>query len=230
MRFSAIVVVSVGTKIVGLFVDEVSDVADIQHAEVQAPPEFGAQAETRFIAGLVHVGERLIVLLSLDTILRDEPSTPLPSRRKAGRRVRHDMAGHGRLESDAAASARITAAEFKLFQTLVREWTASPSATQAGAGGRETRKALAALRLPDIPAVSRAPARARSCRRRAASADQRHHHQQDRIFSRAPSLRRPSRLRDGAAGPRGRSRRGCATAAGVERGVRQRGRAVTASP
>jgi len=33
------------------------------------------------------------------------------------------MAGHGRLEGDAAASARITAAEFKLFQTLVREWT-----------------------------------------------------------------------------------------------------------
>jgi purine-binding chemotaxis protein CheW len=79
MRFSAIVVVTVGTKIVGLFVDEVSDVADIQHSEVQAPPEFGAQADTRFIAGLVHVGERLIVLLSLDTILRDDPSAPLPS-------------------------------------------------------------------------------------------------------------------------------------------------------
>ena len=79
MRFSAIVVVTVGAKIVGLFVDEVSDVADIQHAEVQAPPEFGAHAETRFIAGLVHVGERLIVLLSLDTILREDPSTPLPS-------------------------------------------------------------------------------------------------------------------------------------------------------
>ena len=79
MRFSAIVVVTVGAKIVGLFVDEVSDVADIQHAEIQAPPEFGAHAETRFIAGLVHVGERLIVLLSLDTILREDPSTPLPS-------------------------------------------------------------------------------------------------------------------------------------------------------
>jgi purine-binding chemotaxis protein CheW len=79
MRFSAIVVVTVGTKIVGLFVDEVSDVVDIPHAEVQAPPEFGAQADTRLIAGLVHVGERLIVLLSLDTILRDDPSAPLPS-------------------------------------------------------------------------------------------------------------------------------------------------------
>ena len=79
MKFSAIVVVTIGTKIVGLFVDEVSDVVDIQDAAVQAPPEFGAPAETRFIAGLVHVGERLIVLLSLDTILRDEPSALLPS-------------------------------------------------------------------------------------------------------------------------------------------------------
>jgi len=38
--------------------------------------------------------------------------------------VRHEMAGHGRLDGDAStASARITEAEFKLFQVLVRECT-----------------------------------------------------------------------------------------------------------
>ena len=38
--------------------------------------------------------------------------------------MRHEMAGHGRLDGDAStASARITEAEFKLFQVLVRECT-----------------------------------------------------------------------------------------------------------
>src|SRR5258708_11590495 len=38
--------------------------------------------------------------------------------------MRHEMAGHGRLDGGAsAASARITEAEFKLFQALVRECT-----------------------------------------------------------------------------------------------------------
>src|SRR2546423_15619756 len=38
--------------------------------------------------------------------------------------MRHEMAGHGRLDGDAsAASVRITEAEFKLFQALVREVT-----------------------------------------------------------------------------------------------------------
>ena len=38
--------------------------------------------------------------------------------------MRHEMAGHGRLDGDAStASARITETEFKLFQVLVRECT-----------------------------------------------------------------------------------------------------------
>jgi purine-binding chemotaxis protein CheW len=78
-RFTAIVVVTLATKVIGLLVDEVSDVVDIQPAAVQAPPEFGGQGDTRFIAGLAHAGERLIVLLSLDTILRDDPASPIPT-------------------------------------------------------------------------------------------------------------------------------------------------------
>ena len=78
-RFTAIVVVTIGTKVTGLLVDEVSDVVDIQDTEIQAPPELGGQADARSIAGLAHVGGRLIVLLSLDAIVRDDPAAPLPN-------------------------------------------------------------------------------------------------------------------------------------------------------
>jgi purine-binding chemotaxis protein CheW len=70
-KFTVIIVVTVGQKIVGLVVDAVSDVLDIPHAQVRPAPDLGARTDTRFISGLANVGEKLVVLLDIERLLSE---------------------------------------------------------------------------------------------------------------------------------------------------------------
>jgi purine-binding chemotaxis protein CheW len=73
--FTAIVVVTVGTKIVGLIVDAVSDVLDIPASDIQPPPDFGGHVDTRFINALARANERLVLLLDIERVLGAEDLT-----------------------------------------------------------------------------------------------------------------------------------------------------------
>lgn len=68
-RFTVIVLVSVGAKIVGMVVDAVSDVLDIPTTEIQAMPDLGAQIDAGFVSGLARAGDKLIVLLDVAKVL-----------------------------------------------------------------------------------------------------------------------------------------------------------------
>jgi purine-binding chemotaxis protein CheW len=68
-RFTVIVLVSVGAKIVGMVVDAVSDVLDIPATEIQAVPDLGAQVNAGFVSGLARAGDKLIVLLDVAKVL-----------------------------------------------------------------------------------------------------------------------------------------------------------------
>jgi len=78
-RFTVIIVVTVGAKVIGLIVDAVSDVLNIPKADIQATPDFGAQVETRFISGMAKAGEKLVVLLDIDKLLRGDELAALGS-------------------------------------------------------------------------------------------------------------------------------------------------------
>src|SRR5215469_9155151 len=63
----------------GVVVDGVSDVVDVNDAEVRPPPELGVRAATDFIRGLVPIAERMIVLLDIDQLIGgDAASVRLP--------------------------------------------------------------------------------------------------------------------------------------------------------
>jgi purine-binding chemotaxis protein CheW len=68
-RFNVIIVVTIGTKVVGLLVDAVSDVLTIPRTEIQAPPDFGGSAETRIIKGLAQANDKVLMLLDIDHVL-----------------------------------------------------------------------------------------------------------------------------------------------------------------
>jgi purine-binding chemotaxis protein CheW len=67
--FTVIIVLTVGTKVMGLIVDAVSDVLNIPKTDIQATPDFGAQVDARFISGMAKAGEKLVVLLDIDRVL-----------------------------------------------------------------------------------------------------------------------------------------------------------------
>lgn len=65
-RFTVIVVVNVGTRVVGLIVDAVSDVLDIPADSIQPAPDMGGAIDTSMLQGLARNGDRLTLLLDAD--------------------------------------------------------------------------------------------------------------------------------------------------------------------
>jgi len=60
------------TRVMGIVVDSVSDVLNIDKKIIQTSPSFGTKVSTEFINGLVSVNERMLVLLDVDKLLKLE--------------------------------------------------------------------------------------------------------------------------------------------------------------
>ena len=69
--FTVIVVVVIQEKIMGLVVDAVSDVLNIDKKDIQPPPQFGANVDVSFFRGIGKSGEKLVVLLDMDRLLSE---------------------------------------------------------------------------------------------------------------------------------------------------------------
>ena len=63
------VVVTIGTKVVGLLADAVSDVVSIAADDIREPPDCGEDGGHRTITGIAHRGERLLFFLDLGRVL-----------------------------------------------------------------------------------------------------------------------------------------------------------------
>jgi purine-binding chemotaxis protein CheW len=57
-----------GEKNIGIVVDSVSDVLHANVGEIQKTPNFGNRLETNHIAGLANAGEKMIMLLDVDSL------------------------------------------------------------------------------------------------------------------------------------------------------------------
>jgi purine-binding chemotaxis protein CheW len=58
----------------GVIVDRVSEVADVAASEVEEPPEFGTEVDTRYLLGLAKSGGRVKLLLDIDEVLSAQES------------------------------------------------------------------------------------------------------------------------------------------------------------
>lgn len=58
--------------IMGIIVDEVSEVLDIVEDQIEPPPSFGSRIDTDFILGMGKIGERVVMLLDVDRVLSGE--------------------------------------------------------------------------------------------------------------------------------------------------------------
>lgn len=70
---TVIIVVSVqsqaGRNEFGVVVDAVSDVLDVNAADIKQPPDLGANCATDYIRGFVSAGERMTMLLDIDRLI-----------------------------------------------------------------------------------------------------------------------------------------------------------------
>lgn len=70
---TVIIVLSVetgnGRRDIGVVVDGVSDVIDVDNAGIKPPPDLGGQVSTEFIRGLAAVSENMVMLLDIDRLI-----------------------------------------------------------------------------------------------------------------------------------------------------------------
>ncbi|PND37799.1 chemotaxis protein CheW [Paucibacter aquatile] len=67
--FTVVIVLNVAQRIVGVVVDSVSDVLELSAEEIKPRPEVAAALDARFITGLGKIGERMLILLDIDTMV-----------------------------------------------------------------------------------------------------------------------------------------------------------------
>ncbi|MCW8853566.1 MAG: chemotaxis protein CheW [Gammaproteobacteria bacterium] len=73
---TVIIVLSVekddGSHVMGVVVDAVSDVLNIDPDNIKDAPNFGAKVNTKFMNGMVMVDERMVILLNVDKLLEQD--------------------------------------------------------------------------------------------------------------------------------------------------------------
>ena len=67
-----IVVVEIDNQVVGLMVDAVSEVQTIEENQIDPPPPLGTGISAEYIYGMGKIDDRLIILLNVERILREE--------------------------------------------------------------------------------------------------------------------------------------------------------------
>lgn len=72
--FTVIIVVVVRDKVMGLVVDSVSDVLNIDKKDIQVPPQFGAKVDVSFLNGIGKSGDKLVALLDMDRLMCESDS------------------------------------------------------------------------------------------------------------------------------------------------------------
>lgn len=66
---NVIIVVDVGTRVMGLRVDAVSDILSFTNEQLQAPPEVTTSSKAPFVKALTILDDRMVRLLDLEAVL-----------------------------------------------------------------------------------------------------------------------------------------------------------------
>ncbi|MEW5785269.1 MAG: chemotaxis protein CheW [Bacillota bacterium] len=84
---SRIIIVEVGTTMIGLIVDSVTEVIRLPDKQIQVTPEHVAGTRTYLILGVGKINERLLIILNLEHILTSEEQIALEEVTAAGREI-----------------------------------------------------------------------------------------------------------------------------------------------
>ncbi len=66
---TVVIVLQVGHRKMGIVVDSVSNVIEVDKQDIQAAPAVGSKVKVEYISGLISVNQRMVVLLNTDTLL-----------------------------------------------------------------------------------------------------------------------------------------------------------------
>lgn len=76
-RDTRLLIVTVGRQVMGLVVDEVTEVISVSVKDIKAPPQMAGGVGAEYLVGVCLAGDSLIMLLNLDRIISDRESEEL---------------------------------------------------------------------------------------------------------------------------------------------------------
>lgn len=70
--FTVSIVLHIGQRTIGTVVDSVSDVMEIPAEAIRTAPEMNSAVDAAYICGLAQVGERMVILLDIESMLMSQ--------------------------------------------------------------------------------------------------------------------------------------------------------------
>lgn len=67
--FTVVVILNVGTRVVGIVVDAVSDVIGVGSDQLHPPPELSRAVDLRYITGLAMLDERMLIVVDIEGLM-----------------------------------------------------------------------------------------------------------------------------------------------------------------
>lgn len=68
-EFTVVIILNVQSRVVGIVVDSVSDVIQLQAKQINPTPEFGAAIDVRYMLGIGTVEERMLILVDIERLM-----------------------------------------------------------------------------------------------------------------------------------------------------------------
>ncbi len=68
----AIIVAQIGTHVVGLLVEGVSDIFTVSESDIQPTPDVASEMAKRFVRGVIPMEGRLISIIAMSSVLPEE--------------------------------------------------------------------------------------------------------------------------------------------------------------
>ncbi len=68
-QFTVVIVLNLGSRVVGIVVDSVSDVMTLEPSQIKAAPEFSSSFDTRYLTGIGSVEDRMLILVDIERLM-----------------------------------------------------------------------------------------------------------------------------------------------------------------
>lgn len=68
-QFTVVIILNLGSRVVGIVVDSVSDVLTLTADQIKVAPSLSATLDTRYILGLGTIDERMLILVDIEKLM-----------------------------------------------------------------------------------------------------------------------------------------------------------------
>ena len=68
-EFTVVIILNIRGSVIGAVVDAVSDVVTLDARTIKPAPQFESAIDSRFILGLAHVGDRMLIVMNMEALL-----------------------------------------------------------------------------------------------------------------------------------------------------------------